>query len=85
MSIKANDLVYVAHKSHCGSDRGIGCIHRVESVSQFLSMCSICQEIRQVELAYMGRMLWIDTARLKKLDDPSLPEGIVREKDLVCR
>jgi hypothetical protein len=91
MSIKAGDLVYVKRGlPACGCLTNVqGMVFVVSDIKHTLDgECIKCGTLNTGgPSAYgcPGTKQGIDLCRLIKLDDPSLPEGIVREKELVCR
>jgi hypothetical protein len=91
MSIKANDLVYVKRglpACGCLTDAN-GMVFVVSHIKDtWDGYCLKCKTLNPGSASAFGcpgTKQGIDLCRLIKLDDPSLPEGIVREKELVCR
>jgi hypothetical protein len=86
MSIKVGDLVMVTKATHCcGSAATVGMVFIVTSVIKSKCICIYCEHIwpdQQVLAGGKSDGGLTNVSRLTKIDPPSLPESLEREKEL---
>ena len=83
MSIKVGDLVMVVKPTTCcGNPARVGKIFEVQSIETLSICCQWCGDLRVAMTASDQDDYARDINRLIKIDPPSLPESLEREKEL---